>query len=306
MMVVKTMPMWCNNKLVQVEANLNKIKITDADGPDVPIRNKGDRFHSPSASVEAVFDRLEARLCEIIRDYPVVVGSMAWLTNPDILTALQGRDSVSIVVNKEDFLRPDSGNTWSQQKTKLLYSKLPGFDRMELGRPYSYGGDPSGEAVRCVGICANRSDIPPRMHHKFLVFCRFREEVIEAEEPCKPTPSTPQRSDDEGLNKMRALFREQEERNLLNHEEAYRLFHEDNETFHRLHDQTVRIGYPVAVWTGSFNATFNATQSLENAVIITDPVIAGAYFEEWCDMIGLSEPLDWTSPYVEPEWRFGT
>jgi phosphatidylserine/phosphatidylglycerophosphate/cardiolipin synthase-like enzyme len=63
---------------------------------------------------------------------------------------------------------------------------------------------------------------------------------------------------------------------------------------------------PAAVWTGSFNFTNNGGDSIENAVIIHDPVIATAYLNEWAQVFALSEPLDWESEYIAPEWRIGT
>ena len=63
---------------------------------------------------------------------------------------------------------------------------------------------------------------------------------------------------------------------------------------------------PKSVWTGSFNFSKNATNSLENAVYIRDEKIAKAYFSEWSQIEGLSEPLDWESEWVAPEWRIGS
>lgn len=63
---------------------------------------------------------------------------------------------------------------------------------------------------------------------------------------------------------------------------------------------------PFAVWTGSFNATENATRSRENVLIIDDRNAAVEFGHEWSRVFALSEPLDWSSDYVEPEWRFGT
>ena len=63
---------------------------------------------------------------------------------------------------------------------------------------------------------------------------------------------------------------------------------------------------PVAVWTGSFNFSKNAGYSFENAVEIHDAVIATAYFEEFARVMSLSEPLEWESAWVYPEWRIGT
>ena len=63
---------------------------------------------------------------------------------------------------------------------------------------------------------------------------------------------------------------------------------------------------PYAVWTGSFNLTFNASMSLENVVVIQSPVLAGAYLNEWAQILALSEPLDWEQEWVAPTWRIGT
>ncbi len=63
---------------------------------------------------------------------------------------------------------------------------------------------------------------------------------------------------------------------------------------------------PYAVWTGSFNFTKNATKSLENALYITEPSIVKAFFDEYGQIAAVSEPLDWTSDWAEPEWRIGT
>jgi hypothetical protein len=63
---------------------------------------------------------------------------------------------------------------------------------------------------------------------------------------------------------------------------------------------------PYAVWTGSFNFTMNATMSLENALVLWNRAIAAAYYDEWQQILSLSEPLDWESNWCEPEWRIGT
>jgi hypothetical protein len=62
---------------------------------------------------------------------------------------------------------------------------------------------------------------------------------------------------------------------------------------------------PYAVWTGSYNASFNATRSLENAVVIRNPDIAGAYFLEYAQIAAVSESLDWTRSEPSPEWLLG-
>jgi hypothetical protein len=63
---------------------------------------------------------------------------------------------------------------------------------------------------------------------------------------------------------------------------------------------------PYAVWTGSCNWTVTSGRSFENAVLIHDPKIAKAYLTEWSNIFCLSEPLDWESPWVTPQYRIGT
>ena len=57
---------------------------------------------------------------------------------------------------------------------------------------------------------------------------------------------------------------------------------------------------PTEVWTGSFNISNTAARSLENAVVIKNEEIAQGYFEYYQDMLKISEPLDWSSHWVQP------
>lgn len=63
---------------------------------------------------------------------------------------------------------------------------------------------------------------------------------------------------------------------------------------------------PYAVWTGSMNWSHNASRSFENAMLIYDTKIANAYAEEFGNIFALSEPLDWTSQWVAPQYRIGS
>ena len=63
---------------------------------------------------------------------------------------------------------------------------------------------------------------------------------------------------------------------------------------------------PYKVWTGSFNFTQNGTRSLENAVVISEPEIVAAYWQEWAYVYAMSENLNWTQKWCSPaqaEWR---
>ncbi len=226
--------------------NLNRIDIETAEDPAPP------RAHSArSGVVEVVFEDHPARLIERIASAEVVVGCVAWLTHPAILAAL-AKKPAALVVQKEDFLRPDGATT--KEQTRAAYARINGLERRQC-RPLlasmCTSRDPTLDGVRCVGMRPTRNaESWVKMHHKFLVFGRF---VEEDRDP-------------------------------------------DGEVFVE----------PYAVWTGSFNFTHNATRSFENAVYIADEKIAQAYFYEFQQVAALSEPLDWSSEYVEPEWRIGT
>src|ERR1700737_4595445 len=53
------------------------------------------------------FRNIEQKVLSYIKEYPIVVGCVAWFTNENILKALAKKEGVSILVQKEDFLRPD-------------------------------------------------------------------------------------------------------------------------------------------------------------------------------------------------------
>jgi len=60
--------------------------------------------------VRYIFRDQEAELIKQVSRYSSMVGCVAWLTSFPILEAMEGK-WVSIVVQKEDFLRPDIGRT---------------------------------------------------------------------------------------------------------------------------------------------------------------------------------------------------
>lgn len=236
--------------------NLNWSAIPDADGNDQPLC---DLSTTSIALISVYFRDIEQHLINHIRAATHVVGCVAWLTSEPILKELAKKELACIVIQKEDFLRPDVslGSMWESQ-LKNLYSSLSGHGcRYDFPHPLcsmSVGADPTLESVRCVGNY-NRSKNPvfPRAHHKFLVF----------------------------IEKTK--------------------FHDDydGDGFGRSYRAT-------AVWTGSFNFTKNAGHSLENAVYIESHEIADAYYREWAQITAISEPLDWESDWVAPEWRIGS
>lgn len=224
---------------------------------DYSLISRGSDFDK----VEAVFRNQEWRLIHLIEEYSAgaIFGCVAWLTSTPILKALATCTNVQIIVQKEDFLRPDinarNTTSWKSELRRLYNSISCGFTRYEFQKPIcllSTCSDPQVEGIRCVGnYNSTKNPAFPRMHHKFLVFCRVDDSIKS------------------GVNY-----------------------------------------FPEVVWTGSFNLTRNATMSFENNIILTDksgknPMIE-AYLREHHQLFGLSEQLDWTSEWVQPEFRIGS
>lgn len=233
--------------------NLNRLGIP-TDGSS--LENTADNSTAGFAST-VYFRNLNQHLIEHIQQADLVIGCVAWMTNTSILTAMASvPHGVSIIVQKEDFLRPDleAQQGW-QWRLRQLYNSLPAPPERYTFHPLvgglSYAGDPSIQPVRCVGNHNNtRTPAFPRMHNKFLVFCNVGKTTGDSYSTSPIQPHT--------------------------------------------------------VWTGSFNLTQTATESLENALVITDPPIVEAYYNEWQSILALSEPLDWTTEWAFPEWRLGS
>lgn len=199
-------------------------------------------------------------------------------------------------MQKEDFLRPDRpgrSSAWYHEETRRRYSEIPGFCKFAhegVVRQLSTRNDPELEAIRTVGFrqANGHGAGTPRMHHKFLVGCvrEYPPGFIETEDDLveRVRPFTP-----EEAARVAAMPPPRNWAHPLPRPER---------TFGSL--------VPTSVWTGSFNPSWTASHSLENAVIIYDPIVAKAYYEEWAHVLALSEPLDWESEWIAPELRIGS
>lgn len=159
--------------------DLNKLEIQTDCSPEPLTDNSAT---SPDGSVRVHFRDLEEALIANIRKARVVIGCVAWLTSRPILNALAlVPGGVSIVVQKEDFLRPDldaTGNT--SRPLSVLYNKLPEtsgrYSFPGLVSSLSYCTDSTIAPVRCVGNHnREKSSSFPRMHNKFVLFCNVKE-----------------------------------------------------------------------------------------------------------------------------------
>lgn len=248
---------WAQYAFTNAGGNLGELLLDDADDNPL-IRCQRPRHKARSQEVEAVFDDLPGECARFIHGSSAVTGCVAWLTSYAVLDALATVPEVQIVVQKEDFLRPDAMQmTRPQLKSRYDALRVPSMWKYGsgiggVGHMYSTASQTEIDCapVTCMGIVTRdgQKRAVPRMHHKFLV--RW-----------EPT----------------------------------------GEWWHA--DPVLA---PAAVWTGSFNMTYNGAASLENAVIIRNPDIAFRYALEWNWVFGMSEPLDWESDWVCPVARLGT
>lgn len=153
---------------------------------DLVIPSEGGEVHdgrlkdySTSSNRVTVHFREHTKRCvEFIEKYDVIVGSVAWLTSIPILRALakKGYGGVQIVLQKEDFLRPDGAR---MKDVRAAYASLRGGGRAEFGGVLGMTnrhGDVGIEPLRCVGNHnADKNPAFPRAHHKFLVGCYIRD-----------------------------------------------------------------------------------------------------------------------------------
>jgi hypothetical protein len=203
------------------------------------------------------FKNLEKHLIDHIIDSDVVLGCVAWLTHEQILKALAQKMGVSLIVQKEDFLRPDitSENIWTS-RLRQRYNNLPktldrrDFNTTVLGDMGDSKVDPLIDPVRCVGnYNAHRQSAFPRSHHKFVLFGRY---IMNCD--CKSCQSYKNTY----LDGDNPFYRDKKRKDHIK---------------------------PYAVWTGSFNFTKTAALSFENAVVL-EPIPIGSTIEVWWNGIG--------------------
>lgn len=144
-------------------------------------RSFTDNSTASSSGVTVYFRNIEERLLQHIKESDAVFGAVAWLTSYSILDALAGLNNVSIVVQKEDFLRPDVGSSSDFKKTlrtkyNALKCNLTRYSFSNILSSVSVCGDPSIDPIRCVGNHnSEKKPAFPRMHNKFLIFARIEE-----------------------------------------------------------------------------------------------------------------------------------
>lgn len=177
--------MGCRYENKQQDPNWNTMPIRDDWCGEVDTVRKASEYgdtksRSKAADVEVFFDDLTAHLIGQIRQSDLVIGCVAWLTNFDIIDALATtKKGCQIVVQKEDFLRPDWGSSadWTtrlRRKYESLHCKINGYESPGIASQLNMCNSAAEylDPVRCAGNHnADKKPAHPRMHHKFMVFC---------------------------------------------------------------------------------------------------------------------------------------
>lgn len=137
-------------------------------------------------SVAVYLDDLEASLLAWLSKQEAVVGCVAWLTNEKVLNALNSLKICQVVMQKEDWMRPDYDGRHPARHSRKHYDGEAGFCRLELAETIGLStcGDPSVDRFRCFGQSTSaqtsgpmQTAAPPArpvMHHKFLVGCAMQ------------------------------------------------------------------------------------------------------------------------------------
>lgn len=155
--------------------NLNDLQVDVVEGDyDAP----PDFVKSGNTTVH--FKNIKASLIKYIKEADHIRGCVAWLTDLEIIDQLSKRHC-QIVIQKEDFLRPDiaTDKNWTTTLRKA-YAKLGDWDKNDLHDEHSISyNDPNyTESIRCVGNHnADKTPAHPRMHHKFIVFCGMESKI---------------------------------------------------------------------------------------------------------------------------------
>jgi hypothetical protein len=146
-------------------------------------RKKNNDFIT-TEETNVYFNDLENKLIEKINEASYVIGCVAWLTNKKIIKALEKKEGVKIIIQKEKFLKRDYNYYICFNKyyvnLRKGYKSLPNLFNnidninVEENSPMfqicnkKLSDDTDLDGIRCFGYANMRNK--PLMHHKFMVF----------------------------------------------------------------------------------------------------------------------------------------
>lgn len=121
-----------------------------------------------TSKVIAHLGELRTACMNFIGGSEIVVGSVAWLTDPDIIKVLSRR-FVALTVQKENWWKKTDAR--GQRLAKGYASLQGGLPASAFPEPLAHHGDVMLAPIACVGYSGG-TPFSPLHHHKFLVRCR--------------------------------------------------------------------------------------------------------------------------------------
>ena len=223
-------------------------------------------------SVRTHFRDLKTPLLEYLSRYDAVIGCMAWFTLQYVMEAAARLPlGCSFVIQKERHLQENSYQTLIGHGLQIEYlpqsfkQRWPTLDAQSKCDP-----------VRCFGIPPVEGQAKPLMHHKFLVFGKWKEEAVGKTVQLRDPAIVPPRPE----WAFSDMWWES-----LDPDVASR-----NDLYFEVVEGSKRIVWD-AVWKGSRNLTKNGSCSLDSADFVVGQEYAEAHAMEFGRILALSENL---------------
>lgn len=320
--------------------NLNNIKIYKQ---EAYCNQRDYSIIGENKNIEVYFKNIENNIINKIKKYKNVIGCVAWLTNENILKELAKKDTVIIIIQEEDFLRPDNnfdGNklNW-KNKIYNLYKNIEKnngdimFNNLGINTRWS-----TSSGIRRLGnVNVNKVSAFPRMHNKFIIcfndnepYCLqnfYKKEILSYTSPYPEMMFKISNKSFLHPKKIDISIKHNEKINdiyIYNQNITYMEENERIETIETIKNMGGNIKEILEIeeaeekeldgvlLTGSYNYTENSNNSLENVVCIKDQEIIKAYFEQFCELSTISVELDWNNEWNphrnrnESDMRYGS
>ncbi len=209
--------------------------------------------------VQPYFENLEEHLIAYIDNSAYVIGCVAWLTNRNIIEALENIKGVKIIVNKEEYIssKMQTGQKFSNKCLQGRYNDIPDF--------FENVCDCCGLTMRS---CKN--------------FKTYLNDCVDADNELKKKSSDNMIKDVPTISRSGAILTCGIVNNYSKMHHKFLIFFNNNMQ-------------PLGVWTGSYNFSTNGNFSLENAIYICDKEVILEYIKEFMAIYPYSESYNWNS-----------
>lgn len=120
-----------------------------------------------SGDIEVCFQNIESFIIAKIKEHSFALGCMAWLTNKNILRALNSTFGYQLILNKEEYMK----------RSNELYSMYNGIkygcgDDLFVTEIKDFPYTDSSNELDMFRVAGYDEGVAPRMHDKFLILCK--------------------------------------------------------------------------------------------------------------------------------------